>query len=69
MMTDGMAAGFGHYEFIPAGGRPKWMWIKTEVSPPRSIIGLCHREERSDVATSMTEPTFMGVATSLRSSR
>jgi hypothetical protein len=37
--------------------------------PARSVAGPCHREERSDVATSMTERVFMGVATSLRSSR
>jgi hypothetical protein len=43
--------------------------MKTEASPARSVVGPCHREERSDVATFMTERTFMGVATSLRSAR
>jgi hypothetical protein len=52
--------------YRPAAG-PSWM--KTESSPARSVVDPCHREERSDVATSMTERTFMGVATSLRSAR
>jgi hypothetical protein len=34
----------------------------------RHRAGACHREERSDVATSVTERTLMEVATSLRSS-
>jgi hypothetical protein len=36
---------------------------------PEDVPDPCHREERSDVATSVTERTLMGFATSLRSSR
>jgi hypothetical protein len=32
--------------------------MEIAASPARGVAGTCHREERSDAATSMTERTF-----------